>query len=424
MARAWAAVAVLCLAQVVAYVDRGILALVIDPVRADLGIGDVQIAVLQGFAFAVFYVSVGLPLGHLADRVNRRMLLAAGIVVWSAATIGCGLSRGFGDMFVGRLFIGVGEAVLGPCAVGIIAEMFLPERRGRPMALYVLGSMVAYGVGSTLCGMILQAVPAGFFAGWPVVDGLAAWRVAFVVLGACGLPVALLLWLVGDGSRSATLKAQAAPTGPIWPALAARAGVLVPLYLSAALFALGAAAITGWSAAMLTRQMGIAATAVGKELGLFQIAWALIGAGLAALIVDRVAARYGTAGKVTLAGIVALATLPSALAYAMPGPLGAMVLAAQVMGASALYGTTMLSVISEIVPAQSRGLAVAFYAFVMTMIGGSLGPLAVAGLTARVFSGPAATGQSIATVAALALGGCLIAALIAARSISRMKAPA
>ncbi|KAG5725723.1 hypothetical protein E4T56_gene10394, partial [Termitomyces sp. T112] len=149
---------------VVSTVDRGMLALVVDPVRRDLAIGEVDIALLQGFAFAVFYVSVGLPLGYVADRVNRRRLLFGGILVWSAGTIACGLAQTFAQMFLARLVIGVGEAVLGPCAVGMIGEMFAPDRRGRPMALYVLGSMVAYGLGSMATGAVLQAGAAGGFA--------------------------------------------------------------------------------------------------------------------------------------------------------------------------------------------------------------------------------------------------------------------
>ena len=88
----WFAVAIFCVAQIVSTIDRGMLALVVDPVRADLGISEMQIALLQGFAFATFYVTVGIPLGVLADTVNRRRLLIGGIIVWSVATICGGLA--------------------------------------------------------------------------------------------------------------------------------------------------------------------------------------------------------------------------------------------------------------------------------------------------------------------------------------------
>ncbi len=132
-ASAWAWVLLLCLAQVVSTMDRGMLALVIDPVRADLGISELQVALLLGFAFALFYVCAGLPMGLLADRVNRRRLLIAGILVWSLATLAGGLAQDFGQMFASRLFVGVGEAVLAPCAVTLISDAFPAQSRGRPM---------------------------------------------------------------------------------------------------------------------------------------------------------------------------------------------------------------------------------------------------------------------------------------------------
>jgi MFS family permease len=417
--RAWAAVMVLCLAQIVSSVDRGMLALVVDPVRHDLGIGEVEIALLQGFAFAVFYVSIGLPLGYVADRVNRRLLLFVGILVWSMATLGSGLAHGFGQMFVGRLLIGVGEAALGPCAVGMIGEMFPPERRGRPMALYVLGSMLAYGFGSAATGMILQAGAAGAFDAWPLVGGLAPWRMAFVIMGLVGLPVALLLLTMADGQRGAVVRDEARVFS-LWSVLHERRAVLLPMYGGVALFALGAAAVTAWGAAMLTRHFGLSPASVGKGLGAAQMVWSLAGAGLAAVVVDRVARQGGVVAKMRLSGWLALATIPACFGFGLPVAQGAMVVTAAVMGTSVLYGTTMLSVLAEAIDTRVRGFAVALYAFVMTMIGGSLGPLAVAGLTEKFFADPTKVGWSIAIVGTLALVGSALLALVAARAQEKL----
>lgn len=413
-AMGWAAVVALCLAQVVSTIDRGMLALVVDPVRADLGITEVQIALLQGFAFAVFYVSVGLPLGYLADKVNRRVLLVTGILVWSAATLGSGFARGFGDLFLARLLVGMGEAVLAPCAVGMISEMFPPECRGRPMSVYVLGTMVAFGIGAAVCGMILGAAPKGAFSAWPVVGTLAPWRVAFVLVGLSGVPVAMMLaWLGGAGGRG---KGIAAGGGrEALGALKERVRVLLPLYGAIALFAMGGAASTNWSAVMLTRGFGVTVAVAGKALGGALIVWALIGAALAAWLVDRVKARSGTKGKIALSAVVTLAMIPSCFGFLAPTFTGAVAMSAEVMGASALFGTIMLSVIAEIVPPGTRGLAVALYAFVMTMIGGSLGPLAVAWLTEHLFHDPRMVGWSMGIVGSTALIVGALLALTAAR---------
>ncbi len=414
--RAWFAVIVLCLAQVVSTIDRGMLALVIDPVRADLGISEVQIAMLQGFAFAIFYVSVGIPLGFIADAVNRRRLLVAGIVVWSAATLASGFADTFGHMFAARLCIGVGEAVLGPCAVGMIGELFPPERRGRPMALYVLGSMIAYGVGSAVTGYILQAVPAGAFAGISLLDGQAPWRVAFIVVGAAGFPVALLLTFLRDPATTpGAARREPASARATLATLRDGRRVYLPLYASVGLFAIGASVASGWSAVMLTRLFGMVPADAGKSLGAAQVLWALAGALIASVVVDRVGRRAGAAGKIAFASCAGLATVPSCLGFLMPTPGLAVALGAEVMFTSALFGTAMLSVIADMVPSRSRGVAVALYAFVMTMIGGSLGPLAVATLTERVFGSPLAVGQSMAIVGCAALSAGAALGLLAAR---------
>jgi MFS family permease len=416
VARAWFAVLVLCIAQIVSTVDRGMLALVIDPVRADLGISEVQIALLQGFAFAVFYVSIGIPLGFVADAVNRRRLLVAGILVWSAATILSGFADTFWHMFAARLMIGVGEAVLGPCAVGMIAEMFVPNKRGRPMALYVLGSMVAYGVGSAISGLILEAAPRGLFAGVPVLAGLAPWRIAFVVVGLAGFPLALFMLLLRDPANAvgAVKRETSSPRATV-AALAAGRHVLLPLYGAVALFALGGSVASGWNAVMLTRLFGTTPAMVGQGLGVSQITWALFGALLASVLVDQVGARYGSTGRIVFAGLLALATIPSCIGFTAPTFKVAVVMGGEVMFTSALFGTTLLSVLSDLIPMRSRGVAVALYSFVMTMIGASLGPLAVAGLTERVFGSPVAVGWSMTVVGTLSLTGSFLLAIWAAR---------
>ncbi|NKI98350.1 MFS transporter [Novosphingobium sp. SG707] len=416
--RAWSAVLILCIAQVVSTVDRGMLALVVDPVRRDLAIGEVDIALLQGFAFAVFYVSVGLPLGYVADRVNRRRLLFGGILVWSAGTIACGLAQTFAQMFLARLVIGVGEAVLGPCAVGMIGEMFAPDRRGRPMALYVLGSMVAYGLGSMAAGAVLQAGAAGGFAGWPGIADLAPWRIAFVLMGLAGLPVALLLLSIAQTRRANSAQPLSLPFAD----MAARRGVLLPLYGAVALFAMGAAAASGWGAALLSRAYHYTPADVGKQLGVAQLVCSLIGAGLAAVIVDRVARRGGTVAKLRMSALLALLTIPACMGFVSQSGAGALAITATVMATSAIYGTTMLSILAEAVPVEARGLAVALYAFVMTMIGGSLGPLAVATLTERVFADPARVGWSMALVGGVALSLSALLAAVAARAQEKLDA--
>ena len=133
--RAWWAVAVFALGAVLSYTDRQILSLLVDPIRGDLRISDTQISLLQGLAFALIYSVAGLPLGRLADVLPRRSVILAGVLVWTAATVACGLSRSFGALFLARVFVGVGEAALAPAAMSMITSanrtMIRPEALGK-----------------------------------------------------------------------------------------------------------------------------------------------------------------------------------------------------------------------------------------------------------------------------------------------------
>ena len=127
----WYVVVILLLAMVVSFIDRQVITLLVAPIRADLGISDTQMSLLMGFAFAIFYVTMGVPIARLADRYSRRTIIAAGIFLWSLATAACGLARSFLQLFTARVFVGVGEATLTPAAYSMIADYFPPERLGR-----------------------------------------------------------------------------------------------------------------------------------------------------------------------------------------------------------------------------------------------------------------------------------------------------
>ena len=402
---AWGAVTVFSLAQVVSTIDRGMLALLIDPIRHDLQISDVQIALLQGFAFALFYVAAGLPLGLLADRVNRRRLLIVGVLVWSAATVACGFARGFGEMFVARLLVGLGEAALAPCAVTMIGDLFPPSRRGPPMALYVLGSMVAVGLGSAVTGSILKLAPSGVFDVVPLLRGLAPWRTALIVLGSCGTVIAVLVALLEEPARKGValeareglgLRQTFLYYGRNWT-------VLLPFYGAVATYGIGSAVAVAWGPALLIRSYGLSAGALGQSLGAAQFVAAILGAICAALAIDPVVRRAGTAGKLYLGALIALLAIPSTIACFANTIWLATAMTAEVMFVSAMYGSTMLSTMTEIVPTNMKGISVSLYAFVLIMIGSTLGPLAVAQVNQALYNDPKMIGHAIALVGVSAL---------------------
>jgi MFS family permease len=156
--RGWYVAAVLTALYTLSFIDRQVLGLVLEPIRGHLGLTDTQVSLLAGSAFALFYVTLGLPLGRLADRANRRNLILAGVFLWSLMTAACGLASSFWQLFAARVGVGIGEAALSPAALSIISDYFPPEKRARPLAMYTLalaiGSGLAYLVGGSISAAI------------------------------------------------------------------------------------------------------------------------------------------------------------------------------------------------------------------------------------------------------------------------------
>ena len=159
--RAWWLVIVLALAGVVSVIDRTLLSVVVDPVRGELGLSEVQIGLLQGLAFGLFYATVGVPLGLMVDRYSRRLMVICGVTLWSSATLASGFAESFGELFTARLLVGLGEAALSPAAISAIADLFPPRSRGRPVSVFLMGQAAASGLGISVASLIADAAAAG-----------------------------------------------------------------------------------------------------------------------------------------------------------------------------------------------------------------------------------------------------------------------
>ncbi|MEJ1963597.1 MAG: MFS transporter [Gammaproteobacteria bacterium] len=192
----WYAVVVLGVALILSFTDRLILNLVVDPIRSDLGLSDLEISLLQGAGFAVIFALAGLPCGRLADSVNRRNLIAAGVSLWSAATIACGLAFDFWSFFVARVAVGLGEAALVPAASSLIIDLFSPRRRGIALGTFSLGATLGSGAALFVGGVLLAWIHAGWLTSVPLIGALAPWRLLMILVGVPGfalLPAILVL---------------------------------------------------------------------------------------------------------------------------------------------------------------------------------------------------------------------------------------
>jgi len=204
---AWYVVVILFLAYTLAYIDRQCINLLVEPIKNDLQISDTQISILQGFAFVFFYTIFGIPLGRLADRKNRRIVISIGIFFWSIMTVVCGFARSFLYLFMARVGVGIGEACLSPAAYSMIADYFPKDRRGLPISFYAMGIYFGTGLASIIVGYIIDIVSQKDEIVLPVIGVMHPWQLTFFIVGLPGMIlVAIIILTVKEPQRRELIK--------------------------------------------------------------------------------------------------------------------------------------------------------------------------------------------------------------------------
>jgi MFS family permease len=226
---------VLVAVYVVNFLDRQIIAILAERIRADLGISDAELGFLYGTAFAVFFAVFGIPLGRLADVWTRRSLIACGLGVWSAMTALSGFARGFGELAIARIGVGIGEASASPAAFSLLSDWFPPAKRATVLAIYSSGIYVGAGLGLGVGGIVVDRWDAAFPAG-TAPFGLRGWQAAFMVVGIPGLLLATVVARLREPRRGAHEGGDAdapATTSPVRVLAGELATVLPPFTLVA-----------------------------------------------------------------------------------------------------------------------------------------------------------------------------------------------
>ncbi|MBT7799203.1 MAG: MFS transporter, partial [Gammaproteobacteria bacterium] len=198
---AWYAVGILFVAYTFSFADRFILSLLIEPIKQDLNLSDTKISLLHGFAFAIFYTFMGIPIGRLADKYNRRTIIVWGIATWSCMTAVCGITKGYWQLFAARVGVGVGEAALSPAAYSMIADLFPAQKLGRALSVYTTGAFVGAGLAFIIGGTAIAAITTSPEITLPVIGTIRSWQAAFFLVGLPGLLVAALMYTVKEPLR-------------------------------------------------------------------------------------------------------------------------------------------------------------------------------------------------------------------------------
>jgi MFS family permease len=419
---AWYVVFMLMLAYAFSIVDRTGLGLLVQPIEADLGISDGRMGLLQGAAFAIFYGVLGLPIGFLADRVNRRTLIAAGITVWSAATVMCGLSSGFWGLFGARIGVGAGEATLGPAGISMMADYFPPASRSKAFGVYAIGTALGIGAALLLGGGAIAFAETLRKIGPAWLATIASWKIVFFLIGAPGIVVGVIFALTvrepvrrGRSGLPPTLSLK-----PLLALLAARKAVYGGLLSWTVLNSVAIYALVGWFPTVMVRAHGWTPAQTGQILGAvvlpfgifsclsggWSISWLEKWGRADAPILIAVAASVW----VTIAGIVA--NLASSAEVAV---VAYCLLSLAVNNG----GIALLTSLNQITPNEMRGQVVALSGMMTGLVSVTVGPAAVGYLSQNVFPQPEGIGEGIATVEAVTGTAGIVILLLIRTHVSR-----
>jgi MFS family permease len=403
--QAWYIVAVLTLANVSGFVDRQILALLVEPIKRDLGVTDTQVSLLMGLSFAVFYSVLGVPIGRLADRRSRRAIVAIGAALWSGLTALSGLARSFGQLFALRVGVGVGEATLGPSAVSLIADAFPRERRGSAMSVYMLGTFLGSGIAYALGAWVVGLAAAQEAWSLPLVGEVRPWQSVFFVVGLPGLVIAALAMTMREPARSAA-RTAAIPMREVLDYFRCHARTMLTLSFGFACSAAVNYGIGAWLATFFVRTHGWTATEAGTLQGALTMTVGVLGTLLGGWLTDRGVRAGRVDAPVTVGLVAAVGMLVTAGAYPLvSSATAAAVLLVPVNLFAAMPWGAANAAVAEALPARMRGQGSAVYFLVVNLFAGAFGPTAVALLTDRVFGDPAALRWSLAvcTVAGMTI---------------------
>ena len=412
----WYVVTLCMVAYIFSFVDRQILALMIEPIKADLQLSDTQFSLLHGLAFSLFYAFMGLPIAYLADRFSRPRIIAVGVIFWSIATAACGLSKNFAQMFLARIGVGVGEAALSPSAYSMFSDLFPREKLGRAVGVYSIGSFVGGGLAFLVGGYVIAMLKDTQTIEVAFLGAIKAWQLAFFIVGLPGVLIGLLVWLtVRNPERKGAQLDEQGQVRKVALAdglrfIARHRRTFACHYLGFSFYAMTLYCMMSWTPALYMRKFGLTPQEAGFMLGTVMLLANTSGVFLGGWLTDYLA-RRGRADAAMRTGVIgAVGMLVPAALYSQVDQLWVSVtLLVPAMFFASFPMPTSTAAMQILAPNQVRAQVSAVFLLVSNLIGLGLGTTLVALLTDRYFGSPLAVGASMSMVS---LGASLLAIVL------------
>jgi MFS family permease len=352
--------AILLLAYIFNFLDRQIISILAEPIKADLRLSDSQLGLMGGLAFALLYTGLGIPIALLADRKNRVTIIAVSLGIWSAFTALCGSAQGFWQLFLLRMGVGIGEAGGVAPSYSLISDNFPPERRARALAIFSFGVPIGTALGVYFGGILASHVD---------------WRAAFVAVGVAGV---LLVPLVkfgipeprrGGMDRLAEGAAQQAPAfRTVFRTFAGKPSFWLLAFGSACSSIVGYG-LAFWLPSFLARSYDLTLIERSLFYGTVALIGGIAGIWLGGWLGDRAGSRHRSGYALIPATCFLIAIPAYAAALFAPGPWSGAILFLLPSALGLSWLGPVNAAIQHIVPPEMRATTAASFLFINNLIG-------------------------------------------------------
>ncbi|WP_242127313.1 MFS transporter [Sphingobium sp. Sx8-8] len=425
---AWATLGVLLLFYILSFLDRQILAMMVDPIRRDLQIDDFRISLLMGLSFAALYTVFALLMGSVVDRYPRRLIVYAGVTLWSISTAACGLAAGFGHLFVARMAVGIGEATLVPATYSMLSDVFPRRRLSLALAIFTLGTVLGAGLSMVVGGGVIALVSSMPPIDLPIFGATRAWQVVFLVIGLSGIPLALLIFAIAEPKRTGLLIGQDAKATSWRDAITfvrLRWKLWTAILLAFAPCSTLANAVVLWGPSYMARGFGWTPVQIGTAIGLTVATAGGAGQLFSGWYVDKLLAKGLPDAAFRYFGWSLTISIPSiVVAFLVPSP--ALMLALIAIPFLVMFGNAgyVAAAIQMTTPNQFRGRMGGLFLLVVSIPGLVVGPSLIALLSTNLFGSDKSLGYSIALCAVAFVPLMVSGVVLGRRAMSELIAEA
>jgi MFS family permease len=419
---AWMVMLILCGLQFVSNMERQILGLMVEPLRRDFHILDIDVALLQGFAFALFYAIVAIPIGWLADRWRRNRIIMLGMTLWVLSTIGCMVAQSYSMLFCARLMIGLADASLVPASFSLLSDYFPKAKLAGAVGTVTGATFLGTGASLSVGGLVLGVLPIEQAYALPFGLGIIhGWQLLFGIMGVPGALLLLAMLAVREPPRR-NLGDTASPVTKLGPGAIVRYFIthfyyLGPLIAGLVLLTSYQYGVTNWAVTLFIRRYGWTATQIGLLYGLYFMVIGTIASMVGGRLADYLRRRGRSDANFLVPSYAIVALIPLAIVFS---------LSSNALVSAVLLGAVTFLVVMSVGPAMAaipafvdsslRAQFVALTMMLCTLLGSGGGPWLVAFFTQAVFHDPLALPWSLAICAGLLLVPCLLCFFLGARA--------